>query len=677
MLIWFPYLVNGQEFITEKFYHFQGENWKQIQDIALGRNGNIIICGDFEKKLYFEGQTASFKGKRGHFITCLDSVGTVKWIKTFGCSNYSNITGMEIGQDGMIYLVGSFRDTLHFDDHSLTHEGKKHIYFSKLNASGEFLDLKILLPDFKGNLKSFYLDSSNNFILAGDFRRDIKIGNKLYASKGKSDVFFLKINVEGSIDESFTFGGKGSDELNGVTQTKNGLLLFGNFEQKIDLSDTTLISAGKNDIFVVNWDPSGHFSKVLAIGGKHNDAVQSVVTDTLQNMYISGSFKNSLDIGENMLSSNGENDIFLAKYNNQLVLKSIYKWGSLGNDKPMDLIINDKQDLFISGVYNKSIQIGNDTLQSNNRFNNGFIAMISNLKGVEWVKDFKGDSEESPQKLFANGDSRLLVAGSFLKDLKFDNNSLKSEGVADAFLINFLDPCTLLKFSLPANKTICMGATDTLHAGNGFLNYDWNNGFSESEFLIISDPGTYWVEIRDEYGCVASDTIQVKVDSLYLNYEVVDESLPEGNNGRIDLKFGGGIAPYEILWDNYEQTESLENLQEGFYQVSISDANGCKISKEIEVGRTIASGILDIYNFPNPMEDLTHIVYSLPENTSFEISLFDMNGKLVFVLYRGQNRKGKYEFDWTSGNLKNGVYYLRIQTPDGIVSKKIMISRNN
>ena len=54
-----------------------------------------------------------------------------------------------------------------------------------------------------------------------------------------------------------------------------------------------------------------------------------------------------------------------------------------------------------------------------------------------------------------------------------------------------------------------------------------------------------------------------------------------------------------------------------------------------------------------------------------------MNGKLVFVLYRGQNRKGKYEFDWTSGNLKNGVYYLRIQTPDGIVSKKIMISRNN
>jgi hypothetical protein len=91
----------------------------------------------------------------------------------------------------------------------------------------------------------------------------------------------------------------------------------------------------------------------------------------------------------------------------------------------------------------------------------------------------------------------------------------------------------------------------------------------------------------------------------------------------------------------------------------------------------VASIILDIYNFPNPMEDLTHIVYSLPENTSLEISLFDMTGKLVFVLYRGQNRKGIYEFDWNAGNLQNGVYYLRIQTPDGLVSKKIMISRNN
>lgn len=677
ILIWFPYLVSGQEFITEKYLHLQGKNWKQIQDIALGKNGNIIVSGDFEDAFSFEGQTISFAGKRGHFITCLDSIGNLKWLKIFGSSNYSSITGIEIGKDEMIYIVGSFRDSLRFDDHVLTREGKKHVFYTKLNTSGEFSESKILLSDFKGHLKSFDLDSANNFILAGDFRRDIKIGDKLFSSEGKSDVFFLKVNAEGSIDESFTFGGKGSDELKGVSQTKNGLLLFGNFEKEIELLDTSLISAGKKDIFVVKRYTSDHFSKAIAIGGRYNDVVQSVVTDSMQNMYISGYFKNSLPLGENTLVSNGENDIFLANYNSQWEVISINKWGGSGNDKPLDLIISDKQELFISGVYNKSIQIGNDTLLSDNRFNNGFLAMISNNNGVKWVKDFKGDSEESPQKLFANGDSRLLMAGSFLKDLKFDNNSLESESVADAFLINFLDPCTLLKFNLPTNKTICMGAIDTLYAGDGFVYYDWNNGLSESEFLIISDPGKYWVEITDEYGCEARDTIQVKMDSLYLNFEVIDEKLPEGNNGRIDLKFGGGFPPYTILWDNFEQTESLENLQEGIYQVNISDDKGCEINQEIEVGRTVASGILDIYNFPNPMEDLTHIVYSLPENTSLEISLFDMNGKLVFVLYRGQNRKGKHEFDWSSGNLKNGVYYLRIQTPNGIVSKKILINRNN
>ena len=677
ILIWFPYLVSGQEFITEKYHHLQGKNWKQIQDIALGENGNIIVSGDFEDAFSFEGQTISFAGKRGHFITCLDSIGNLKWLKIFGSSNYSSITGIEIGKDEMIYLVGSFRDTLRFDDRVLTQEGKKHLYYIKLNTSGEFLDLNVLLPDFKGDLKSFYLDSVNNFILAGDFRRDLNIGDKLYSSKGKSDVFFLKINTEGSIDESFTFGGKGSDEMKGVTQTQNGLLLFGNFEQEIELLDTSLISAGKKDIFVVKWDPAKHFSKAFAVGGRYNDGVQSVVTDSMQNIYLSGYFKNSLPLGEETLVSNGENDIFLANYNNQWEVISINKWGGSGNDKPMDLIINDKQELFISGVYNKSIQIGNDTLLSNNRFNNGFIAMISNDKGVEWVKDFKGDSEESPQKLFENGDSRVLLAGSFLKDLKFDNNSIESKGVADAFLINFLDPCTLLKFNLPTNKTICMGETDTLYAGDGFVHYDWNNGLSESEFLIISDPGKYWVEITDEYGCEARDTIQVTMDSLYLNYEVIDEKLPEGNNGRIDLKFGRGFPPYTILWNNFEQTESLENLQEGIYQVNISDAKGCELNQEIEVGRTVASGILDIYNFPNPMEDLTHIVYFLPENTSLEISLFDMNGKTGICFISRAKRKGKHEFDWSSGNLKNGVYYLRIQTPDGIVSKKILINRNN
>lgn len=671
-----PLLANSQEHIPEKYHHFQGDSWKQVCDIAFNKNGESFICGDFEESFTLNAEEYLAKGKRGHFISCMDSIGTIKWLKTFESSDYSSIAGLEVGQDGMIYLVGKFSDTLYFEEHSLF--GRNQLFYIKLDTSGELSEFNVLLPDFNGYVKSFFLDTLNNFILAGDFRRDIKIGNDHFRSSGKRDIFFLRISQELVIEGINTFGGKGRDELIGICQQSNNeLILYGNFEDKIDLIDTAIISKGKKDVFLLYGSSSGTFKNALAIGGRNNDEVQSVVSDITGNIYIAGQFKNTLVLDSNVLSSSGGNDIFLAHYSKYRKFKSVKTWGGAGNDRPMSLVVDRNLQLFLSGVYNKSIKFGEDTLQSNNRFSNGFLALYTERDGIKWLKDFKGDSEEIPRKLFLNGNARFLLSGTFLEDLQFDNRSLKSKGLSDAFLISYLDPCTLLKFNLPSEQTICLETDDTLHAGTGFLDYLWNNGLSQNESLIISDTGNYWVQITDQYGCKAIDTIHVRRDSLFLNYEVVDERMPEGNNGRIDLTYGGGMSPYSILWDNFEHSPSLENLQKGFYQVRITDANGCQINKEIEVGQELASGILDIYNFPNPMEDLTHIVYSLPENTSLEISLFDMTGKLVYVLLRGQKRKGKYEFDWNSGNLKNGVYYIRIQTPDGLVSKKIMISRNN
>ena len=677
ILFLFPYLIYSQEYIPESYHHFKGDHWKQIQDIAVGREGEIFVAGDFEGVLNFDGQTYPSRGKRAQFIACIDSIGSVKWVKTYSCSNYSGITGIETGLDGMIYAVGWFRDTLKVEDHILTQPGRNHIYYLKFEPSGQITESDVLLPDFKGYVKSFKLDTSNLFILAGDFRRNITIGNKTYTSTGKKDIFLAKLTNEASIAKVFTLGGTGNDELKGIEQTNNEMILYGNFEREIELGDTLLKSAGKMDVFIVKRSSSGIFTNVLSIGGKRNDEVQTVVSDTSGNIYVSGQFKNSLNLNSNIINSEGENDVFLVKYNRDWQYISSQTWGGAGNDRPMGLVVNAKKQVFISGVYNKSIQFGYDTLSSTNRFNNGFLALFTESEGVKWVKNFIGESEESPLNLYLNGSSRILATGTFYNDLQFDSKTLNSRGLADAFLINYLDPCTLLKFNLPPEKTICLGGTDTLRAGSGFSNYLWNNGLSDNESLLVSDTGKYWVEITDSYGCKASDTIRVKRDSLFLNYVVEDEKMPEGNNGRIDLTFGGGLSPYTILWDNYEQTESLENLSEGYYQVKITDSNGCQLNEEIQVGRTVASGILDIYNFPNPMKDLTHIVYSLPTNASLEITLYDMTGRLVYVLYRGQNRKGKYEFDWNSGNLENGVYYLRIQTDKGMVSKKIMISRNN
>ena len=194
--------------------------------------------------------------------------------------------------------------------------------------------------------------------------------------------------------------------------------------------------------------------------------------------------------------------------------------------------------------------------------------------------------------------------------------------------------------------------------------------------MIVTEPGLYWLQVSDDYGCTASDTLFVLRDSLTVSFEVTNENLPGGQNGSIELFVSGGLKPYCILWDDGSTGNFIGNLSEGTYNVVVSDSVGCEISHEIDVARIYVSSVLDIHIFPNPMGDLSRIVYSLPRNTWMEIALFDIAGRKIQILFSGMNREGKYEIEWASDQVEDGVYYIRIQTSKGSVSRKLIIAHD-
>ena len=45
----------------------------------------------------------------------------------------------------------------------------------------------------------------------------------------------------------------------------------------------------------------------------------------------------------------------------------------------------------------------------------------------------------------------------------------------------------------------------------------------------------------------------------------------------------GGIKPYSYSWSNGAKTEDLNSLRFGKYQVTVTDSNGCEITKTIDL----------------------------------------------------------------------------------------------
>lgn len=135
-----------------------------------------------------------------------------------------------------------------------------------------------------------------------------------------------------------------------------------------------------------------------------------------------------------------------------------------------------------------------------------------------------------------------------------------------------------------ANAT---GAIDlTVTGGTAGYTYDWDNDGigdnDDTEDLSAIVAGQYNVVVTDLNGCQESLSTTINEPVLPITPTVTTTPvLCFGEaTGSIDLEVIGGTQPYTYDWDNdgtgdNDDDQDIEMLLSGFYQVTITDANGC------------------------------------------------------------------------------------------------------
>ncbi len=124
-------------------------------------------------------------------------------------------------------------------------------------------------------------------------------------------------------------------------------------------------------------------------------------------------------------------------------------------------------------------------------------------------------------------------------------------------------------------------ATVTASGGVGPYTYYWSTG-ADSLNLADLPSGQYFVQVTDNNGCMATGVANVGNLSVNLVANVTGVNCPDDNNGSIDLTVAG-VGPFDILWSNGYGTEDITALVPGFYDVTVTDANGCTGTGTYEV----------------------------------------------------------------------------------------------
>ncbi len=90
----------------------------------------------------------------------------------------------------------------------------------------------------------------------------------------------------------------------------------------------------------------------------------------------------------------------------------------------------------------------------------------------------------------------------------------------------------------------------------------------------------------------------------------------------------------------------------------------------IQTGRALLLG-----NFPNPFQGRTTIQYELHTSMPIRLSIWDLSGHEVRVLIDAVQAAGQYTLTFEAEDLPSGTYFLRLKTPEGVQTHKMILIR--
>lgn len=144
------------------------------------------------------------------------------------------------------------------------------------------------------------------------------------------------------------------------------MYVLGKFPGTATFGDTTITSVGMENIYLAKYDSTGDFQWVWQSEAKARwDKNRSIATDENNNIYLGGYFSNTKTFGNTTLSTKGDFDIFVTKFDENGNILWTKQAGGTGNDRSYAITTDSDNNVYISGYFN-------DTAYFLRLYNDGF-----------------------------------------------------------------------------------------------------------------------------------------------------------------------------------------------------------------------------------------------------------------------------------------------------------------
>ena len=183
------------------------------------------------------------------------------------------------------------------------------------------------------------------------------------------------------------------------------------------------------------------------------------------------------------------------------------------------------------------------------------------------------------------------------------------------------------------------------------------------------------------------------VHSNYIFGDYDPTTIPGRDSSGNKTENGSGITKFTDLTENFSQSSIIstndgfpvgsliwDDTQNAVYAAGHANELAMIFSAYLETGIVAVKrepGIVTVFNlaqnYPNPFNPSTKINFSLPQQSTVQLKVFNTLGQEVATLVNGSLSAGIHSVDFDGRNCASGLYFYRITAGNFTSVKKMML----
>lgn len=441
-LLFITVCAYAQEPVWEWATNAGGTDYDHGNAIAVDSEGNCYVTGNFVEMATFGEHilVSSDEGDLDIYVAKVDINGDWVWAVRAGGIDWDSGNGIVLDDFGNIYVTGYFMMTADFGPYSLTSNGWDDAFVAKLDPDGNWLWVNQAGGTHYDGGSAIAIDEAGCCYASGGFMNTAYFGSLSLTTNAYSEGFMAKLDTSGNWQWAKKTGSSAREI---IIDNIGNLNIVGSFDGTVNFGPFSLTSYGCEDIFVAKLDSNGNFLWVNQAGGTSRDFGDGISLDEINNVYITGSFKNDANFGSYSIDSHGNDDIFVSKLDSSGNWEWVIEAGSTDSDGGKGITIDGvNSNVYVTGSFESVANFGSYSLTSSGS-DDIFVAKLDNDGNWQWLAGAGGESQDKGSSIALDDENNCYITGYFKETSTFSSQIINSFGNSDIFVAKLNPPVSV------------------------------------------------------------------------------------------------------------------------------------------------------------------------------------------------------------------------------------------